>query len=134
MEKEQTLESKSRDTLDEKELEIFRLKKQIAINLWFQSIAQFAEAIALSKLFFLEDGNIDQQNLVTAVWFQAFGQLFEAIGVTNQLYADDQEALFAQRISINGDWMQSMGAGFEALTGEKIFREELNNAANELIP
>jgi hypothetical protein len=40
---------------EEKNLEILRLKQQVAINLWIQAFAQFSEAIATTKLFFLEE-------------------------------------------------------------------------------
>lgn len=115
--------------------EILQLKQQIAANLWIQVFAQLAKAAAVTKLFHLEDKVPGSEEIVQGVWIQAIGQLIEAIGVSGQLFTDgSQKFLTWQRITINADWLQSIGAAVEAAGGEVVLRDEILKNGEGFIP
>jgi hypothetical protein len=117
---------------EEKNLEILRLKQQVAINLWIQAFAQFSEAIATTKLFFLEEQEPGSQEILHGVWIQVIGQFAAASGVTLQLLVTDNLSLLkAQRIATLGDWIQSIGGAVEGVGGEKSIQHFISE---ELIP
>jgi hypothetical protein len=131
---------KSKNTLttinkNEKDHKILKLKQQIAINIWIQAFALIAEALTITKLYYLEDPEPGSQEILSGVWIQAIGQLIEAIGVSNQLSAEDTPSLLSgQRTAISGDWLQSIGAAVEAVGGETTLQDAIHNKENGFVP
>jgi hypothetical protein len=117
---------------EEKNLEILRLKQQVAVNLWIQAFAQISEAIAVTKLFLLEEQEPGSQEILHGVWIQVIGQFAEATGVTLQLLVTDNLSLLkGQRIATLGDWLQAIGAAVEGVGGEKSIQHFISE---ELVP
>lgn len=132
MSKEKSQNTHPSNNEEEKNLEILRLKQQVAINLWIQAFAQISEAIAVTKLFYLEEQEPGSQEILHGVWVQVIGQFAEATGVTLQLlFTDNLSLLKGQRIATLGDWLQSIGAAVEGVGGEKSIQ---NFISEELVP
>lgn len=117
---------------EEKNVEVLRLKQQIAVNVWIQAFGLISEAIALTKLSFLEEQEPGSQEILKGVWIQVIGQFAEAVGVTLQLlFTDDLSLLRGQRMATTGDWLQSIGAAVEAVGGEFAIQ---SGTPEELVP
>ncbi len=124
-----------REKEDEQKQSKFALEKQVEASLWIQFFALLTEAIAVTKLYELEEKRPGSQDIVTGIWIQVIGQLIEAIGVTQQnLAKDNKSVLSGQRTAINGDWLQSMGAAVEASGGERFIRDEIARDSEGFVP
>lgn len=120
---------------DKQEQTKLALEKQVEASLWIQFFALLSEAIAVTKLYELEEQRPGSHDIVTGIWIQVIGQLIEAIGVTQQSLAKDNKTVLAgQRTAINGDWLQSMGAAVEATGGERFIRDEIARDSEGFIP
>lgn len=121
------LAKKTQSQLNQQEREelILSLEKQIAAAVWLQAIGNIAEAILVSKLLLIKEEVQGDTKVVTGIWVQTIGQVMEAIGVTKQIEAVDPSIVFdAQRLTIMGDILQSVGAAVEAIGGKQILQSE----------
>jgi hypothetical protein len=61
------------------------LEKQVEASLCIQFFALLTEAIAVTKLYKLEEKRPGSQDIITGIWIQVIGQLIEAIGFLNKI-------------------------------------------------
>ncbi|MBN6887453.1 hypothetical protein ACUXCC_005403 [Cytobacillus horneckiae] len=122
------------------EEEIRSIESNIAITQWIQLVGVLSEAVLLTKLYNLKDGQNLNSNgegkILSGIWVQTIGQLAEATGVTKQLESlDDLTLLKFQEIAVAGDLLQSIGAGLQAIGGEQILAEDgIGNVYENIIP
>ncbi|NRG48457.1 hypothetical protein HRF87_27625, partial [Bacillus sp. CRN 9] len=68
------------------EEEIRSIESNIAITQWIQLVGVLSEAVLLTKLYNLKDGQNMNSNgegkILSGIWVQTIGQLAEATGVT----------------------------------------------------
>jgi hypothetical protein len=123
------------DNKDKKEL-ITSIEKRIAICQWIQAGAVFTEAILLTRLYFLNEETTGEQKILAGIWTQTIGQLIEAYGVTKQINNLNKFSLLeAQKLSVTGDILQSLGAGLQAIGGEEILMADgIGNLFDSIIP
>lgn len=111
------------------------LEKKLAATLWLQVIGQVGEAIILTKLLMLEDDSEGEKKIALGQWIQTIGQIFEALGTTKQIQTVDKELILeAQKLAINGDTLQSIGAGLQVIGGKEVITEEILTKIQEFIP
>jgi len=109
---------------EKKEL-ILSLEKGIAICQWIQAGAVFTEAVLLTRLYFLNGESSAEQKILAGIWTQTIGQLMEAHGVTKQIMnLNDISQLKAQKLTVAGDILQSLGSGLQAIGGEEALISE----------
>ncbi len=104
-----------------------RLQENIAFAVWLQVIGQLLEAVNLTKLYNITDGQSDvEKGILTGVWVQAIGDIVGAIGTTAEVLSDDpQTELRAQVVATQGLWIQTFGSGIEATSATEAIKREL---------
>ncbi|MBY0099377.1 DUF6944 family repetitive protein [Mesobacillus maritimus] len=120
---------------EKKEL-IQSLEKGIAVCQWIQAGAVFTEAILLTRLYFLNGESSAEQKILAGIWTQTIGQLIEAHGVTKQINNLNEISLLqAQKLTVTGDILQSLGSGLQAIGGEEVLISDgIGNMFESIIP
>jgi hypothetical protein len=120
---------------EKKEL-IQSLEKGIAVCQWIQAGAVFTEAILLTRLYFLNGESSAEQKILAGIWTQTIGQLIEAHGVTKQIKNLNKISLLkAQKLTVTGDILQSLGSGLQAIGGEEVLMSDgIGNMFETIIP
>lgn len=79
----------------------------------------------------LSDSN--ERQVVDGVWIQTIGQILEAIGVTKEVLVNDELIkLEATTVANIGDWLQGIGAIYEAHAGKQIIAEDRKELVTNL--
>jgi hypothetical protein len=122
------LDQHSNGSSFEKSSKIVALEKEIAFGLWIQVVGQIIELIALSELLQVqEDDNIlGEEQILTGVWLRTIGQIIEAVSVSKQIKETDLlKRIQQQKLAIAGDFLVSVGAGYEVVGGIHVLEEEI---------
>lgn len=126
LEKEMTDSLKENSQFDNKELPM-QLEKQVAVSIWIQSIGKIMESVNLTKILLLSEEKRFETNelqIVQGVWIQTIGQIIEALGVTKEVLSGEENDLKWTAIANSGDWLQGIGAIYEAHAGKQIIQKE----------
>lgn len=115
---------------------LLHLKKQVAISIWIQTFGKLMESVNLTKLLLNNEESEFKTNeiqIVQGVWIQTFGQFIEAIGVTKEVLSNESNDLEGAIMANTGDWIQGVGAIYEAHTEKQIIIREREKQISELI-
>ncbi|WP_082232132.1 hypothetical protein [Halobacillus massiliensis] len=108
-----------------------QLEENIAYGSILKAAGQLWMAINLTKLYSIQeerDGKLSSadEGILLGVWVQAIGEIVGTVGVVAEVSTDDpQKEIRADIIAANGSYLQSIGAGIEAINSTRAIREEI---------
>jgi hypothetical protein len=108
-----------------------QLQENITFAIWLQVIGQVIEAVNLTKLYTLTDDKVTdiEKGILTGAWVQAIGDIIGAIGTTAEVMTDiPQKESQAQIVAAQGSWINTLGAGIEAVNVTEAIRREVETA------